>query len=273
MTRQHPPAWKPAGRPEREGGLASAVQLWWSSPRPDLPDLDLPGQPPIQTVALPWAQVLDRLALDQDAKALWVLEPDAVHGPGPQAWVQALSGLPKPPLTLVLLPEGEHGGAASWLDAGADRCLPSGTEPSVMQAMLRALLRRYRGMATSLSVFGPLHFDHDAQTLFSGDQRIWLTCRETQVLSPIFRNGAQRIRTEELLKTLGAQGVRAHSKALVALYVHRVNRKIRPAGVQIEAVRGYGYGLRLLQPPSPRPPAPRLAGLPGLSHWMQDAHP
>lgn len=247
--------------------------LLWSSPHSGSLVPDQPGLPKVRWTNMAWRQALQRLSRHHKAPSLWVLEPDPVDGPTPQAWAQALASLPTPPLTLVLLPEVLRGQIAPWLDAGADRCLPASTEPSVTQAMLRALLRRCKGMVTSMSMFGPLRFDHDAQTLFSGDQRIWLTCRETQVVAPIFRNGTQRTRTEELLQTLDAHGVQAHNKALVALYVHRVNRKIRPKGVQIDAVRGYGYGLRLLRADLPKTAAPKVSGLQGLSHWLRGTPP
>ena len=203
---------------------------------------------------------------------LWVLEPDLQEGPQPPALAQALQDCLGRPHTLVLLPEAGMPDSAPWLDAGADRCVPANSPPELIQAMVHAMLRRCQGMAASVSVFGPLRFDHVSQTLFQGERRIWLTCRETQVAALLFRSSLQRIHAADVLKALGTGAAQTANKALVALYVHRVNRKIRPHGVQIDAIRGFGYRLRLITPGLRQAAVPR-ASVNGLTQWLRTSRP
>ncbi len=203
---------------------------------------------------------------------LWVLEPDLQEGPQPPALAQALQDCLGRPHTLVLLPEAGMPDSAPWLDAGADRCVPANSPPELIQAMVHAMMRRCHGMAASVSVFGPLRFDHVSQTLFHGDCRIWLTCRETQVAALLWRSSLQHTHALEVLQALGTGGAASANKALVALYVHRINRKIRPHGVQIDAIRGFGYRLRLIAP-APRPVASPPATPHALTQWLRSARP
>lgn len=213
-----------------------------------------------------WTEAEQHWACQSGEGAVWVLEPDPAQGPNPKALSQALWGLPSPPLVLVLLPPSLTD-ATPWLDAGADRCLPAHSTALLLRAMVRALLRRCRGVAASISAFGPLHFDHLTQTLFSGGQHIWLTCRETQVCAVLFRNGAQCVSSLEVLKALAAGAAQTPNKALVALYVHRVNRKMRAHGVQINLQRGHGYRLSLM-PPSFSGKARTTTSSGVLSQWL-----
>lgn len=141
--------------------------------------------------------------------------------------------------TLVLLPEGLSDQAVRWLDAGADRCLPQDSPPRLVLAMVLALSRRSQLQPPVLSQFGPLRFDHATQTLSHQSQRIMLTRRETQVARLMFQHGHELVKATDILHALQSSA----NTALVSLYVHRVNRKIRLYGVHIAHLRGYGYRL------------------------------
>lgn len=161
--------------------------------------------------------------------------------------------LPEPDtMTLVLLPSEQCASSTLWLNAGADRCISNENAPLVL-AMVRAMLRRSQGRASAFSVHGPLQFDHDARALFHQTHRLLLTSRETQVAALMFKRGSQHVKTADIQQALGMSGSRRSNTALVSLYVHRLNRKIRPYGVQIVFTRGYGYRLRT-EPQPTQPP-------------------
>ncbi len=244
--------------------------LIWSSLRTAAPPWPASAGRPPRWLLAPWADVPPLLRNRSDGQALWVLEPDPLSGPSAQALHEALQQAPCRPHTLVLLPEVWQHEGARWLDAGADRCMPADSPPRLLQAMVQAMRRRCQGMVSQVSVFGPLRFDQVSQSLFHGEGRIWLTGRETQVAALLFRSGQQRTHAVDVLLALGANGAHSGNKALVALYVHRLNRKIRPLGVQIDAVRGCGYSLRLTTPVPPQVPAPRPPAH-GLTQWLRPA--
>ena len=254
-------------------GTEERPALIWSSLRTPAPDPHLQESSGLSArwTAAPWTEAPALLGTRAAAEVLWVLEPDPSHGPTPQALAAALQACAGRAHTLVLLPEAWRDDCASWLDAGADRCMPASSPAALTQAMVHAMLRRCQGMAASVSVFGPLRFDHVSQTLFQGERRIWLTCRETQVAA-LLRSSLQRTHAIDVLKALDAGAAQTANKALVALYVHRVNRKIRPHGVQIDAVRGFGYRLRLITPGLRQAAVPR-ASVNGLTQWLRTSRP
>jgi len=257
-----------------QAGTEGRPALIWSSLRMPAPDTHLqePSGVPASWTAAPWTEVAALLGTRAASEVLWVVEPDLSHGPTPQTLAQALQACAGRAHTLVLLPEARLDDCASWLDAGADRCMPASSPTALTQAMVHAMLRRWQGMTVSVSVFGPLRFDHVSQTLFQGERRIWLTCRETQVAALLFRSSLQRTHAVDVLKALGAGAAHKANKALVALYVHRVNRKIRPHGVQIDAVRGFGYRLRLITPVLRQAAASRPS-VNGLTQWLRTSRP
>lgn len=258
---------------DRQPCTDSWPELFWSSRRTAAREQTLQGLlgGHARWTLAPWPEAAERLCGTHGNDVLWVLEPNAGEGPTPEALAESLARGIGRPLTLVLLPEAWMHDSVRWLNAGADRCMAATSPPPLLEAMLQALLRRCKGMTTNVSVFGPLRFDHVSQTLFHGDRRIWLTCRETQVAALLFRSGLQRIHALEVLKALGAADAETNNKALVALYVHRVNRKIRPHGVQIDAVRGFGYSLRLIAPEL-TPAKVDRASENGLTQWFRTAH-
>lgn len=258
-----------AGLADPEGRPA----LVWSSSRPVAERLQQePSGRTARWHTVHWTKVAPLLKARRGGEVLWVLEPDPQEGPTPQSLSRTLQLGPSRPHTLVLLPESGVHDCALWLDAGADRCMPADSPAELMQAMVQALLRRCQGLAVSVSVLGPLRFDHVSRTLFHGERRVWLTCRETQVAALLFRNGMQRVHALEVLKALGAADGDSRNRALVSLYVHRLNRKIRPHGVQIDAVRGFGYSLRLITPGLRQSPVSR-AWVNGLTQWLRASRP
>lgn len=149
-------------------------------------------------------------------------------------------------ILVLLAPTQAQSGADAqvWLDAGADRVLPLDADPALVAASLRALIRRAQGVSASQTALGALRFDHPSATLFWHEQRVLLTARETQLAALFFERGLQVVRTQEIVHRLGLRKREAAARAAVPLYVHRLNGKIRPCGLQLVCLRGLGYRLQ-----------------------------
>lgn len=178
--------------------------------------------------------------LDRPAAVRVIEIQDARPDRGP-AWLASRGLLSPQVLSLVLLPAAVHGQSAAWLNAGADRCMPADSPLPLLRAMIRSMLHRCRGQAAACTEHGPLRFEHDTNTLFHHAERLPLTCRETLVARLLFQSGARPVRPADILRALGGEAGAPASPSLVSLYVHRLNRKIRPYGLGIAFKRGYGY--------------------------------
>ena len=210
---------------------------------------------PCESLLCP-AQTLLQSPLPQGLGPCDVLVLELSDAPGcwDPARLHTFFQLPERPLTLVLVSGQRKDHTLAWLDAGADRCLPCDSETNVIQAMIRALLHRRRGLLATYTEHGLLRFEHDTHTLFSGSERIPLTQRETGVARLLFQQVWRPVRHDEILQALCAEGQRACAPALVSLYIHRINKKIRPYGVCISFKRGYGYRLHADLPKQSSPP-------------------
>ena len=109
--------------------------------------------------------------------------------------------------------------------------------------MVRSMLHRRQGLVAPYTEHGRLRYESDTRTLFHESNRIALTQRETLVASLLFQQLRRYVRHDEIMQALCEMGQSECSPALVSLYIHRINKKIRPFDVQIGFKRGYGYRL------------------------------
>ena len=87
----------------------------------------------------------DVLVLElSDAPVCW--DPARLH---------TLFQSPERPLTLVLVPGQRKDHTLAWLDAGADRCLPSPCPPELLGAMLRAMTKRLGSLSLRALMVAP----------------------------------------------------------------------------------------------------------------------
>ena len=219
--------------------------LWVTAPPAD-PLASVPGDGLRydQVERVGWPQALQRLAVPAlTTDTTWVLQCDA-QGPTPDDLRQALRGVTRH-LRVLVLPRVAHGHpqVAAWLDAGADRCLPSPCPPELLAAMLRAVRRSAVPGAHRVSHFAGLRFDHEAMTLHGGEQRIALTQREAEVMSLLIRRVGKWVTNQEILTHMAKGSAPVLRPAAVQLYVHRVNRKIAAHGLHVDCVKRVGYGL------------------------------
>lgn len=217
-----------------------------------------------QVERVEWSQAVQRLAVPAPTSdTLWVLQCSA-QGPSPDDLRQALRGVMRPLRVLVLPPVAHgHPQVAAWLDAGADRCLPSPCPPELLGAMLRALRRSVVHGGNRVSHFAGLRFDHEAMTLHGGEQRIALTQREAELMSLLIRRVGKWVTNQEILMHMAKGRAPVLRPAAVQLYVHRVNRKIAAHGLHVDCVKRVGYGL-VIRPVATQQPSAEAWAWPAL---------
>jgi len=127
------------------------------------------------------------------------------------------------------------------LDSGADDYLPKPFAVAELQARLRALVRRHHGGAAAARMeLGKLRFDTATRQGFLGDEEIELSSREREVLSSLLHKAGKVISKHALISAISSWDATVGSNA-IEVYVHRLRKKLEPAGITIRTVRGLGY--------------------------------
>ncbi len=126
------------------------------------------------------------------------------------------------------------------LDTGADDYLSKPFELSEFEARVRALLRRGQGASRQL---GTLEWCLETRQGRIGGSNLLLTEHETAILECLLHVPGRIAGKAELARRLGHADA-AGGDNLVEVYVHRLRRKLAPAGLEVRTVRGLGYVLR-----------------------------
>jgi two-component system OmpR family response regulator len=137
------------------------------------------------------------------------------------------------------------------LDLGADDYMAKPFALSELEARVRALTRRASGGGSSVMRHGALSFDQVGRTAYLHEQVVELSARELGLLEVLLQRVGRLVSKEQLVDHLCEWGDEVSNNA-IEVYVHRLRKKIEPAGVRIATVRGLGYCLeRINQPNAP----------------------
>jgi DNA-binding response OmpR family regulator len=128
------------------------------------------------------------------------------------------------------------------LDAGADDYLIKPFALAELEARIRALIRRSHGHDRNVLVHGPLAFDAAARTATVDGAVVDLSSRELAVLELLLMRSGRVIAKEQFVEHLCGWDQDVTENA-IEVYVHRLRRKLEPAGVHVQTVRGLGYYL------------------------------
>lgn len=128
------------------------------------------------------------------------------------------------------------------LDAGADDYLAKPFEFEVLEARVRALMRRGMAGGSTLIRHGPLTYDQTGRVARLNDEPIELSARELGLLEILLRRAGRLVSKDQLVSHLCEWGEEVSGNA-IEVYVHRLRRKLEPDGVRIITVRGLGYRL------------------------------
>lgn len=141
---------------------------------------------------------------------------------------------------LVVTARGEVEQRVTGLDTGADDYLVKPFELSELKARVRALLRRGQGKAAPLLVHGPVSFDTVARRVSLNGAPLELPRRELCLLEVLLGRVGQVVSKEQIAEKLFDFDDDAGLNA-IEIYVHRLRKRLGPAGVNIRTVRGLGY--------------------------------
>jgi DNA-binding response OmpR family regulator len=149
------------------------------------------------------------------------------------------------PLVLMLTARDASADKVEGLEHGADDYVVKPFDPPVLQARLRALLRRRDRPLSSVLAWGPLQLVPGQTVLQLGPRRLELTRKEALLLETLLRAGGLSCSKAQLLDA-SADGRRAVGEDTIKAHMRNLRAKLSAAGAPpdlIETVYGLGYRL------------------------------
>lgn len=144
---------------------------------------------------------------------------------------------------ILLTARGDDLDVVLGLEAGADDYVVKPVEPRVLDARIRAVLRRADHARADRSVYGDLVIDRTSLKVTKDGTDLRLTPTELRLLLELTRRPGQALTRQQLLAEVWEHTYPGDSR-LVDACVQRVRAKIEDEPAEprlIETVRGFGY--------------------------------
>jgi len=126
------------------------------------------------------------------------------------------------------------------LDTGADDYMCKPFDLAEFEARVRAFARRGRISSIRLAAL-EWSWEHRAGQI--GGEELELLKNEVTILEALLQNPGKIVPKDVLARRIGDEESSAGDNT-VEVYIHRLRRKLAPAGVEIRTIRGLGYLLR-----------------------------
>lgn len=148
------------------------------------------------------------------------------------------------PVLILTAQEGKES-IVSLLNAGADDYLSKPFDLGELLARIKALIRRARGISTSVLTMSDVELNTVQQTVHRRGQLVDLSPTEYRILEYLIHRPRAVISKQELLEHLYDFDWEHHSNVIEA-HVSNLRRKLNAAGTEplIETLRHRGYRLR-----------------------------
>jgi DNA-binding response OmpR family regulator len=144
---------------------------------------------------------------------------------------------------IMLTARGDDFDVVAGLEAGADDYVVKPAEPRVLDARIRAVLRRLARAGSPAETWGDLVIDRESLIVRRAGQPVPLTPTELRLLLVLSGSPRQVFSRDQLLDLVWEQGYLGDSR-LVDACVQRLRAKIETDTSEpryIQTVRGFGY--------------------------------
>ncbi|ANZ42204.1 DNA-binding response regulator [Lentzea guizhouensis] len=144
---------------------------------------------------------------------------------------------------IMLTARGDDFDVVAGLEAGADDYVVKPVEPRVLEARIRAVLRRTVSEPANIERHGSLVIDRAGLEVRKNDVKVALTPTELKLLLELSRTPGRVLTRQQILEAVWEHDYLGDSR-LVDACVQRVRAKIEDVPsepVYIHTVRGFGY--------------------------------
>lgn len=144
------------------------------------------------------------------------------------------------PVIMLTAKDSEYD-VVNGLDSGADDYI---TKPFGMMALvsrIKAVLRRYeKNDSKKLLIVDEIKIDENQHTVFAGNQQIFLTVKEFDLLVLLIKNRGNVLAREQLLEHIWEIYTDVESRT-VDVHIRTLRQKLGKYESHIETIRGVGY--------------------------------
>lgn len=144
---------------------------------------------------------------------------------------------------IMVTARGDDFDVMGGLEAGADDYVIKPVQPSVLDARIRAILRRVSGTSDGVRIHEEVRIDTTSLTVLVGEEPALLTPMELRLILTLSRSPGRVFSRQQLLEEVWEQDYLGDSR-LVDNCIQRLRAKIErdPALPRhVQTVRGFGY--------------------------------